>query len=321
MRPRAARRKAATPRGTVRPAAAGAAWPPCRAAGNPGTGPWWCAPAAPARSAAAASAPHSVSSALEARRDASAAARWWRSGRTACLLQELPPAQGLAAPQQQRHHRQAHHGSPAIHHQDTSVTSNSAFPHGALGQHLRGLGRLADARLVPLRQGRQRQSHPSSRSAPSAPAAHLTGIGFASTNRSRCSAASARVQLRGACAIAPPAAAATISDIRRGATFAVTEITPRAPASMALARRRIIAAQHHEARRAQAPAARARAPASRHRLFDRDDARAVATGAPRSPAACRPRCAPARCRAHRHARRAAAAATKCRYSPSCVGRL
>ncbi len=59
----------------------------------------------------------------------------------------------------------------------------------------------------------------------------------------------------------------------------------------------------------------------RHRLLDADDARAPATAARRSPAACRPRCARARYTAASACCAAAAAAAKCRYSPSCVGRL
>src|SRR6267143_724718 len=61
--------------------------------------------------------------------------------------------------------------------------------------------------------------------------AHFAGIGFASTNSSRCNA----LRRASSCCAplwSPASAAATISDIARGATFAVTEITPRAPAAM-----------------------------------------------------------------------------------------
>src|SRR5256885_1911828 len=61
--------------------------------------------------------------------------------------------------------------------------------------------------------------------------AHFTGIGFASTNSSRCKALK-RSSSRCASLPSPASAAATISDIVRGATLAVTEITPRAPAAM-----------------------------------------------------------------------------------------
>ena len=66
---------------------------------------------------------------------------------------------------------------------------------------------------------------------PIAANAHLTGIGFASTNNFVCRPISRSLIAR-AVATSPLLAAAHISDIDCGATFAVTEITPCPPSSM-----------------------------------------------------------------------------------------
>ena len=62
--------------------------------------------------------------------------------------------------------------------------------------------------------------------------AHLTGIGLDSTNRLRCRA-TRRWSICVAPARSPRRAAATMSAMARGATFAVTEMTPTAPTPMA----------------------------------------------------------------------------------------
>ena len=60
--------------------------------------------------------------------------------------------------------------------------------------------------------------------------AHLTGIGFASQNRSRCSDASGASAASAAERSREEAAAITLATAA-GATFAVTEITPSPPCS------------------------------------------------------------------------------------------
>ena len=61
--------------------------------------------------------------------------------------------------------------------------------------------------------------------------AHFTGVGLGSTNKFRCSA-TRRWSICVAPARSPRIAAATMSAIARGATLAVTEITPQAPTPM-----------------------------------------------------------------------------------------
>jgi hypothetical protein len=61
--------------------------------------------------------------------------------------------------------------------------------------------------------------------------AHFTGMGFASTNKSRCKACK-DASIARAAAMAPDSANVHASCMRRGATFADTEMTPFAPNSI-----------------------------------------------------------------------------------------